>query len=104
MAYRIKEEFADLWGENPDAIITDEELEMIARGWEKTTDELKEQLIPVDVVFSGYDPENRQCMVYLEDGRLFVKTAAGTEIFNDEWYDDDFDFRFMLTHEGFRGC
>ena len=49
MTYKIKPEYIDLWGADAteDTIITDEDLEMIARGWEKNPDELKDQLIPV---------------------------------------------------------
>lgn len=162
MNYRIKPEYADLWGEDvtEDTIITESDLEMIARGWEKTPDELKDQLIPVlwyavqrdreddwgtgcydleeakhmarevadeypdtliavidgnecveeitdfgKTVFSGYDPDGNRCWVVLEGGRLFIDYGEGIdEPFNEEWYDDDFDFRFMLIHEGFRGC
>ena len=48
MTYKIKPEYADLWGEdvNEDTIITESDLEMIARGWEKTPEELMDQLIP----------------------------------------------------------
>ena len=53
MTYKIKPEFIDLWeggdtSSDPDRIITDEELEMIARGWDKTPDELMDQLIPLE--------------------------------------------------------
>ena len=49
MTYKIKPEYLDLWGADAteDTIITNEDLEMIARGWEKTPDELMDQLIPV---------------------------------------------------------
>lgn len=48
MTYKIKPEYADLWGEdvNEDTIITESDLKMIARGWEKTPEELMDQLIP----------------------------------------------------------
>lgn len=48
MTYKIKPEYLDLWGEDAaeDTIITEEELEMIARGWEKNPSDLLEQLIP----------------------------------------------------------
>jgi hypothetical protein len=48
MTYKIKPEYADLWGEdvNENTIITESDLEMIARGWEKTPEELMDQLIP----------------------------------------------------------
>lgn len=48
MTYKIKPEFLDLWGEDAteDTVITESDLEMIARGWEKTPEELLEQLIP----------------------------------------------------------
>ena len=51
MTYKIKSEYLDLWegGDtpyDPDRIITEEELEAIARGWEMTPEELLDQLIP----------------------------------------------------------
>ncbi|MBO7662795.1 MAG: hypothetical protein J6U01_05450 [Clostridia bacterium] len=47
--YKIKPEYMDLWGEDAteETIITKEELEMIARGWEKDPEELLDQLIEV---------------------------------------------------------
>lgn len=50
MKFKIKEEYADRWGEevNEDTIITEEDLEMIARGWDVTPEELMDQLIPVE--------------------------------------------------------
>ena len=42
--YKIRDEFVDLWGGDPDAVIDEDELEMIARGWETTPEELMEQL------------------------------------------------------------
>ena len=48
MTYKVKPEYFDLWGEDTteDTIITESDLEMIARGWDKTPDELMDQLIP----------------------------------------------------------
>ena len=48
MTYKVKPEYADLWGEDTteDTVITEDDLEMIARGWDKTPDELMDQLIP----------------------------------------------------------
>ena len=48
MTYKIKPEYADLWGEDvtEETVITEEDLEMMARGWEKTPEELMDQLIP----------------------------------------------------------
>lgn len=44
--YRIKPEYIDLWGDeaNADTIISGADLEMIARGWDKTIDEIIDQL------------------------------------------------------------
>ena len=49
-SYKIKPEYLNLWGEDAteETIITDDELEMIARGWDKTPAELMEQLTPVE--------------------------------------------------------
>ena len=46
--YKIKPEYADLWGEDvdEDTVITEEELEMITRGWETTPEDVMDQLIP----------------------------------------------------------
>lgn len=48
MTYKIKPEFLELWGEDAteDTVITENDLEMIARGWEKAPEELLDQLIP----------------------------------------------------------
>lgn len=48
MTYKIKPEFVNMWGSDAteESIITDDDLEMIARGWEKSIDELLPQLIP----------------------------------------------------------
>ena len=51
MTYHIKPEYFDSWcgGDNasPDRVITQEELEMIARGWETPVEELMEQLTEI---------------------------------------------------------
>ena len=111
MNYRIKPEYADLWGEDvtEDTVISETDHEMIARGWEKDPEELKEQLIEMEddgmKVFEGYTPDGIRCEVVLaDDGFLYVVTADGRERFSEEMYDGDEDFRFMLIHEGFRGC
>lgn len=48
--YRIKPEYLDEWGEDvtADYVITQEELERLAREWDKSIDELLEQLEEVD--------------------------------------------------------
>lgn len=45
--YRIKPEYLDKWGPDatPDTIVTYNDVEMIARGWEMSVDELMDQLI-----------------------------------------------------------
>jgi len=50
MLYRVKPEYADLWGADitPETIISDSDLESITRGWEKTPADVMDQLIPVD--------------------------------------------------------
>lgn len=47
MKYRIKSEYLDLWGEDATerTVITDDDLEMIARGWDTNPEDLKSQLI-----------------------------------------------------------
>ena len=46
--YRIRPEFLDLWGSDAteDTVLTDDDLEMITRGWEKTPADVMDQLIP----------------------------------------------------------
>jgi len=48
--YKIKPEYLDLWGDDAteETIITEAELEMITRGWEKEPDDVMDQLIPLD--------------------------------------------------------
>lgn len=52
MTYTIKPEYLDLWeggdASDPERIITDEDVERLAREWEMTPDELREQLTPVE--------------------------------------------------------
>ena len=51
MTYKIKNEYLSLWGDDAteDTVITDEDLKMIASGWEKTPEDLMDQLIPLCV-------------------------------------------------------
>ena len=48
MTYNIKPEYLDLWGEDAteDTILTEQEVADIARGWDKTTEDVVDQLIP----------------------------------------------------------
>lgn len=48
MTYKIKPEFIDQWGADAteESIITEADLEMIARGWEMKPEDLLDQLIP----------------------------------------------------------
>lgn len=48
--YRIRPEYLDTWGSDAseDTVLTWEEIESIARGWEKSPEELIPQLMPVD--------------------------------------------------------
>ena len=50
MTYKIKPEYLDLWGSDAteDTIITEDDLEMITRGWEKTPADVMDQLIPLE--------------------------------------------------------
>lgn len=43
--YWVKKEFAEYWGTDYDILVTEEEIEDLAREWGKTVDELKEQLV-----------------------------------------------------------
>ena len=44
MRYEINPEYLDQWGSDSSGIITEDELEMIARGWEKKPEDLYDQL------------------------------------------------------------
>ena len=48
MTYKIKPEYLDQWGEDAttDTIITEDDLEMITRGWGKKPEDVLDQLIP----------------------------------------------------------
>lgn len=48
--YKVKPEFFDLWGEETTegTILTEKDVEEIARGWDKTVDDVIDQLIPVE--------------------------------------------------------
>lgn len=48
MTYKIKPEFIDLFGDeaNENTVLTESDLEMMARGWEKSVNEILPQLIP----------------------------------------------------------
>lgn len=50
MKYRIKPEFFDLWGSETteDTVISESDLEMITRGWEKKPEDVMDQLIPLE--------------------------------------------------------
>lgn len=52
VTYKIRPEYLDLWEggdiSDPDRIITESDVEQFAREWDKTPDELKEQLTPVE--------------------------------------------------------
>ena len=60
MKYRINPEYADLWGEDADAVLTADDIEMIARGWEK----------PVEVILPQLIPENFRAAVELMDDEI----------------------------------
>ena len=64
MMYTIKAEYVDLWGDNAEAVITEDDLEMIARGWEKPVDELLKQLnvYNYDSAVSFMDDEIREAV------------------------------------------
>lgn len=48
MTYKIKPEFLDLWGEDAteETVLTEQDVEDIARGWDKRPDDVMDQLIP----------------------------------------------------------
>lgn len=66
MTYKIKPEFIDLWGDyaNSETILTEDDLEMISRGWEKPAYELLPQLTVnnFDYAVSLMDDEIREAV------------------------------------------
>ena len=56
------------------------------------------------VVFEGYSKTNKRIAAKLIDGHLYiVYTGSGiVRRFNDEFYTEDSDFRFILLNAGFR--
>lgn len=48
MTYKIKPECLDLWGEDAteETVLTEDDIEMIARGWDKKPEDVMDQLIP----------------------------------------------------------
>ena len=50
MTYKIKPEFLDLWGSDAteETVLTDDDIEMITRGWDKTPADVMDQLIPLE--------------------------------------------------------
>jgi len=49
MTYKIKPEYLPLWGEDAteDTVLTEADLEMITRGWDKTPADVMDQLIQI---------------------------------------------------------
>ncbi len=115
MTYTIKEEYVNLWGEDATTttIITDADLEMIARGWEKDPEELKEQLIERDEedlkeLFEGYYNGKRVEIALAFDGRVYITDleTGRSEKWNDESYDEESEGLIYqsLVAEGFTRC
>lgn len=52
--YKIKPEYIDLWGDeaNDETVLTEDDIEMIAHGWEKPVDEIIDQLDPVNYEYA----------------------------------------------------
>ena len=48
MTYKIKPEYLDMWGEDAteDTVLTEQDVEDITRGWDKTPADVMDQLIP----------------------------------------------------------
>ncbi len=46
ITYRVNPEYANLWDANEDTVLTADDVEMIARGWDKTVEDIIDQLIP----------------------------------------------------------
>lgn len=50
ITYKINTDYIDLWGEDAteETVLSQDKIEMIARGWEKTVDEIIDQLVPIN--------------------------------------------------------
>ena len=66
MTYKIKPEYFHLWGDeaNEETTLDEDQIEMIARGWEKPVEEIIDQLIPdyFDSAVSFMDDEIREAV------------------------------------------
>jgi hypothetical protein len=60
MNYHIKPEYADRWGEEPETVLTDDDVFMIAHGWGT----------PVDGIIDQLEPENFRAAVELMDDEI----------------------------------
>jgi hypothetical protein len=62
ITYKIKPEFIDLWGDeaNSETVLTADEIEMIASGWEK----------PIELIIDQLIPENYPAAVSLMDDEI----------------------------------
>lgn len=56
-------------------------------------------------ICKGYDKDNRRVRFDLDDSgtlQIVDEVTGESEPFNDEFYTEDSDIRFMLIHDGFR--
>ena len=98
--YGIKEEYLDLWGEDEDCIISGNDLECITAGWDKTPDDVIEQLYEIPVIFYGYDPDECFRAIILDNGYLWQTDCAWHTKYrrlNDEYYTRASDFQTLKT-------
>lgn len=98
--YGIKAEYLDLWGEDEDCIIPEDDLKDITAGWDKTPDDVIDQLYEIPVIFYGYDPDGCYCAIILDDGYLWQTDCALLTKYrrlNDEYYTRASDFQSLKT-------
>lgn len=106
--YGIKAEYLDLWGAYEDCIIAENDLEDITAGWDKTPDDVIDQLYEIPVIFYGYDPDGDYCAIILDNGYLWQTDPAllsKYRLLNSEYYTRASDFEPLkaeLEKEGWK--
>lgn len=104
--YGVKADYLDLWDANIDSVMTEDDVEMIVRGWGKTVDEVADQIYEMPVIFTGYDPDNHQVGIILDSGEAYV-TDFLTKLYrlNEETYFTGASLnalKYSLESEGWR--
>lgn len=66
--YRIKDEYFDTWGDGEILNVTGDDVEMCARGWEKSIEEVMETVEEVEYVVKVYDMVTGESVYRVADG------------------------------------